>query len=373
MLPATTDRANRLIEKSEYKDAVLMVASPLQLLCAIEAIFFYRIKNYFLLVNASKSSYNERQMILLLETFGVSNYFLMTKTGRGAFWKFVNVYVRLKKTHFRYGFIGENGPAFRSLCFSLKPEKIYVLDDGIASFEAQRDIYNPSLRYLWRSRFGKLRSYRYALVGMTLKQPKNISFFSAILEKPIVNESIVKHKFENVIAYCSENSHAFKQRSIKDKIVFVDTPLITTHILSEEYCKKLYKYILDVYGSNNGLVFRPHRSQSEEELRQLVPFDCVQLIPNHRPVELDFILGGLPNMVVGTISTALLTLRSLFPGLPLVSLDIRPGIIMNSRLRSDRKRLMVDLYDEYEKRGVEIVSVPIWDDPDRHESKRLEG
>ncbi len=363
---------NRKTPEIRKKDAILMVASPLQLLCAIEAILYFRLENYFLIVNASKSAYNEKQMVALLREFKLSNYFLMTKTGRGAFWKFVQIYYRLRRTYYRYGFIGENGPAFRSLCFSLKPSKIYVLDDGIASFEAQRDIYTPSFGYLWRSRFGKLRTYRYAFVGMTTKQPKNIGFFSAILKRPIADEEVITHKFENVIAYCTKTLQGIQQASNKNKVVFVDTPLITTQLLSEGDCRRVYKFALERYGSDGTLVFRPHRSQPEEELRGLVDSDGIEFVPNDRPVELDFILGGFPAMVVGTISTALLTLNALFPNLPLVSLDIRPGVVKNGRLRSDRKTLMFDLYDEYVKRGIEVVSLPIWDEPDDNELKSLD-
>lgn len=359
--------------EAEKKDAILMVATPLQLLGAIEAIFFYRLKNYFLLIKVVKNSYNEAQMARLLQEFNIKNFFLMTITGRGAFGKFVQIYLRLRRTQFSYGFIGENGTAFRSLCFSLNTEKVYVLDDGIASFEAQRDIYTPSFGYLWRSRFGKLRTYRYALVGMTTKQPKNIGFFSAILKKPIAYEEVVTHKFENVIAYCTKNLQGIQQASNKNKVVFVDTPLITTQLLSEGDCRRVYKFALERYGSDGTLVFRPHRSQPEEELRGLVDSDGIEFVPNHRPVELDFILGGFPAMVVGTISTALLTLNALFPNLPLVSLDIRPGVVKNGRLRSDRKTLMFDLYDEYVKRGIEVVSLPIWDDHDDNKSKSLNG
>jgi hypothetical protein len=363
---------NRKTPEIRKKDAILMVASPLQLLCAIEAILYFRLENYFLIVNASKSAYNEKQMVALLREFKLSNYFLMTKTGRGAFWKFVQIYYRLRRTYYRYGFIGENGPAFRSLCFSLKPSKIYVLDDGIASFEAQRDICSPSLGYLWRSRFGKLRAYRYALVGMTTKQPKNIGFFSAILKRSIMGEQVITHKFENVITYCSRSSQDFKQAYTKDKIIFVDTPLITTQLLSEEYCRKLYKFAIGLYGAVGVLMFRSHRSQPEEELRRLVDSDGIEFVPNHRPVELDFISGGVPAMVVGTISTSLLTLKALFPSLQIVSLDIRPGVDKNGRLRPDRKSLMFDLYDEYVKRGIEVVSLPIWDEPDDNKSKSLD-
>jgi hypothetical protein len=362
---------NRKTPEIIKKDAILMAASPLQLLCAIEAILYFRLENYFLIVNASKSAYNEKQMVALLREFKLSNYFLMTKTGRGSFWKFVQIYYRLRRTYFSYGFIGENGPAFRSLCFSLKPAKIYVLDDGVASFEAQRDICTPSRSYLWRTRFGKLRAYRYALVGMTLKQPRNIDFFSAILKRPITGERVITHKFENVIAYCAENLQGIQQASIKNKVVFVDTPLTTTQLLSEGDCRRVYKFALERYRSDGTLVFRPHRSQPEEELRQLVDSAGIEFVPNHRPVELDFILGGLPAMVVGTISTALLTLKALFPNLPLVSLDIRPGVVKNARLRSDRKTLILLLYEEYDKRGIELVSLPIWDEHDDNKSKSL--
>ena len=349
-----------MVKKSENKDAILMVASPLQLLCAIEAIFFFRLNNYFLLVNASKSFYNETQMVLLLETFGIRDYFLMRKTGRGAFWRFFKIYSRLKRTHFKFGFIGENGPAFRSLCFSLKPEKIYVLDDGVASFEAQRDICFPSLSYLWRSRFGKLRSYRYAMVGMTLKQPKNIGFFSTILSKSIQGEELIKHKFENIIKFCKNNAGKFGFPHAMSPVVFVDTPLYETRYLTQVDCKRVYEYALGSFSYEGRLALRPHRSQNEGELRKFLDAEGFMLLPNLRPIEVDYILTGAPRLIIGTVTTALLTLKKLFPMLRVIALDIRPGAIRAGRLKNGEITLMLELYEEFKMQGIEVVSLPIW-------------
>ncbi len=341
------------------KDAILLVATPFQLLCALEAIFYFKLRNYFLLIKAS-SAHNEQQLLYLLEKFEINDFYVLRKVAGGTFWKFIELYFRLKKTWFRYGFIGENGTAFRALCFSLKPESLYMLDDGVATFEAQRDIYKPSLAYLWRSRFGKLRSYRYAMVGMTLKQPKNIGFFSTILSKSIQGEELIKHKFENIIKFCKNNVGKFEFPHARSPVVFVDTPLYETRYLTQVDCKRVYEYALGSFGYEGRLALRPHRSQNEGELRKFLDAEGFMLLPNLRPIEVDYILTGAPRLIIGTVTTALLTLKKLFPMLRVIALDIRPGAIRAGRLKNGEITLMLELYEEFKMQGIEVVSLPIW-------------
>ena len=352
-------RTRKKLSHQVTKDAVLLVATPFQLLCALEAIFYFELREYCLLIKAS-SKHNEQQLLYLLEKFGIKEFYTLRKVGGGTFWKFAELYFLLKKTQFRYGFIGENGTAFRALCFSLQPEIIYMLDDGVATFEAQRDIYNPSRAYLWRSRFGKLRSYRYSLVGMTLKQPKDIGFFSTILSKSIQGEELIKHKFENVIKFCKVNAGRFGYIHATSPVVFVDTPLYETRYLTQADCKRVYEYALSSFGFGGNLALRPHRSQNEGELRKLLDSDGFELLPNRRPIEVDYILTGAPRLIIGTITTALLTLKILFPALRVIALDVRPGAMRAGSLRHDEMALMIELYEEFEKHGIEVVAMPIW-------------
>jgi len=300
------------------KNNFFVVGSPFQLLCAVEAIEHFILNNY-VIIAVSSAGANRKQMLEVINLFGLREIYWIDKK-KSSFFSFLRAYFKYKIFSYENGFIGENGLAFRSLCFSLKPERIFLLDDGISVIRERRRNESPDLKMKWRLRYGKIRFYRYFLFGMRVLPPVRIGYFSSILKKSEYGEIVIHHGFENVSSKAKLLSPS--GGVISPSIVYVDTGLLEHGMDGYEF-RYLMDYVVSKYKKQDKIGYRPHRFQDMQLVAETVDANHFHYVVNSRPIELDFILYGAPDLVIGTISSALVSLKAIFPDLEVVAIDLR--------------------------------------------------
>jgi hypothetical protein len=338
------------------KEALFLIASPLQLLCAIEAIHAFKIKKYDLVLKDSIKN-NHNQMFTLLDEFEIKNFISVKKKFFGTFLPFVLLFYKLKSVSFKYCFMGENSTAFRSLCFSLNPKEIFLLDDGTASFWQRANIEFPSNKYAWQTHYGKLRAYRYPIVGMTLKQTKRISYFSMILEDAINSEIIIKHKLEHTTRFINQKKINQPKKYDLSTALFLDVAKLLRHghLTFQDYEWAYEKFLLLCDQSISKIYFRPHRAykNTECEIKRIKSLMfCIQ--DNHLPLEIELATNGSPHIIGGFVSTGLITSKKMFPNTRVYAIDMRERLKANC---ADPMLIntLTQNYIEFLKVGIEII------------------
>lgn len=294
--------------------SVFFVVKPLELLGAIEARNQFHIDDTILIIKPEKQDISTIE--LLIEKSGNWNTIIWMKTKSSYGFKWINLIKKLQKERYKYVFT--RGFALGGLFIhNLQYQNSFILDDGTATiniskeFEEQKNLTNRFSLFKGRNSSGlkySLFEKLYRSKDIIIEKPvKEISFFTYYDLPEVENQKVEINQFNWL------QSQLTSSKKVSKDIVFVlGTNVVNGGIMKfEDYYITLQK--INNFYNDKELIYIPHGRESESHLELIESNLRWSIRKNKYNVELDFMINEeIPNTIVGTITTALITLKLIY-------------------------------------------------------------
>lgn len=271
-----------------------IVESPLQLLCAYEAIHSNKSEPYELLIRQTGRGMNDKHLISCANKLELAYKVFVLHTD--------NVYIGLLRNFFLWislyfkkyekVYLGSIYSSALNLIKSiLKTKEFIYLDDGAATLRAQKDI-------------------------LTHKRDK-VTWFTFFELESAENQIIIKHNFSNI------RKKILKKN--KKGVFFIGQPVEAMVDVSKEQYRQIVLGVAKKYSGSGRLFYIPHRVENLENLEGI---DNLEIIFLDMPVELHFLLESenLPEKVYSFYSSALITINCMFEGVNCSAIRINDNL-----------------------------------------------
>ena len=328
--------------KQKIKEAAIVVASPFQALCAMEAVKQFCIEKPHFYAYESENSLKKTHDFIVSQGFECEDLEDVSGT--------YNIIRYFKKRNcIKYDYIF-SGDYFSKYCFIVcllwsKPKAhIVYLDDGNSTLTllpplnkkrfkdgsiAQRIIYQVLLLYSRR-------------VGL-----KRLFFTIYDVEGKGFPYSSINNKFSNLVGV---------SYSKKSGVYVIGTISSKTKMDKNMYCNYLsyIKRYSEEQFPQEDVFYCPHRSDTNcynEECEQL----GIKIFNSRVSVEVDFVSNHCnPVAVFGFGSTALLTLKIIFSDSQIIDIPFNNNCLNDEDLKSYRQ-----IEREYQEKGISVMEINI--------------
>lgn len=319
---------------NEQIKSIFIVTSPMEMICAIEAREYFNITNTKLLLAIFDI---DRKVInfLLKESGNWDDIkYINQKSNYGLSW--ILLIKGLKKEKFDYLFSTVKNISSHFL-FNLDFKSHYFIDDGtytlnlVDYYKKNKSIserialfYNKSsLKYTLIENIHCLFNHKFS--GEYIK-PSFFTYFEFTNSKELL---IVNNDFK---WFQSVNRINSKNELINDTIFIIGTCLVTDKIISLNYYISVIKSIVDKYRDKK-IVYIFHRRETEVQLNKMKSQIDLSFQENEFIIEIDFFINNkVPTHIVGTLSSALFSLKKLYSdNLVVDSFVLDPGEIVEHR------------------------------------------
>lgn len=292
-----------------YEKSLAVVETPLQLLCAYEALE----GNGWVILRLTGVGRNDRQTLSLAEELGM-RYKAVNAPPRKPLAMLFAIWAmrRLLFRKYQAVYLGSYFSRFiRSIAVFLRGP-VFILDDGVATLLAQ-----TSMQY----------------------SSKRSSIFTFLPVRPLSGQTCIKHSFERL----RERFQASERKCLG--AYFIGQPLVEKGMVDESSYLALLQCCLKEAGGK--MEYIAHRAESEVILKKVGTFPGLTVRMIDFPVELYFLTKvPPPELVYSCISTALFSLSMILPNSriearPLNSLNGNPkaphvGDILQAMKESER-------------------------------------
>lgn len=332
--------------------SVFLVKSPLQLINALEAKYYYKLddSDCVLIIMADGKSYpqmmalarsqNEWKNILLLnrvpllfsnpwhiEKINYDELDVLRKTiFRGTFY---NIWRLNRLVHsidyIDNVFMGCNNSIYmRHFVNSLKHNNTILLDDGAATIDIARKRRDGLDREVPVKLYKKLKiNLKRFFLRLNDYQPDKVTFFTVYDIDVFGNDSLIKNNFN----YIREKSLT---SNVLDVIFFVGSPLSETGFMSEEnYIKHLIK--VKEYFVGNKIIYVAHRRENEKKLEKIRKKLGVDVKMFDYPLEYQIaVIGQKPKILAAFVTSVLENMRLIMgEELMMISFKLIDGAYVN--------------------------------------------
>lgn len=268
-----------------------IVESPLQLLCAYEAIKVEGQSEYCLLIRQTGRGNNDKHLITCVEKLRLNYQVITVRTDKVIFDLVKNVFflIEILSKSYNKTYLGSYYSSFLKLIRKFSRQKeVFYLDDGAATLRAQNEIEENKCVINW------------------------FTFFNI---NPIDNQKIYKHNFNSL-------KYMLKNREVKLSY-FIGQPYEKMINFSEEIYLSCLKEISKDYSKENPLIYIPHRI---EDISILNEVENIYILYIDTPVEMFFVLDSIyiPERIYSCYSTALFSLKGIFPNTQVVA--VKPKV-----------------------------------------------
>lgn len=328
-------------------NSLFFVSSPLEMICAIEARSQFQTKNNILVLYLFEVDISIVNYIISLGEKWEKVYRL-NRSSINYGKKFVVLTNKLKKNKYQYFF--STGMTFAAhFLFNIQFEKQYFLDDGtltlhnVSLFEKEGSLTRKLSLFPGHDKYKfkhKLNEALHFLFGHKLRgkvEELNLFTFFKIQKKPKI------HVVENKLLWFDK----IKKTNIlnqEDNLVYIiGSPLVFAKIINENYYFELIQQIIAKF-SNKKMIYVKHRWEQKEDIENIQKRFNLKILENENIIEIDFLKKGiLPKHIVGTISTALFTLKNLYPSANIYSTSLELQKVYED------KRISVSSILDYQK------------------------
>lgn len=289
------------------KQAIFYIESPFQLLQAFEALGYYQVRRYKMMIRCNLSNNNNLQILKLIEELGLENISIF-KSQASRFSKFwLAMRIQSKILFSRNVFIGDEfSGVFRVLKRLNSQRKFILMDDGVATFQSKK----------------KLKAQRFSIFNLNNE-----------LEAP-------KNTFPHIKGMIEQRA---QQRKVS---LIVGSKLVEVGICSLEcYLKAIKKMLSELEGDE--VIYVPHRDENDNNVRLYEQTFSLEVCRNQLPIELigkEFAIKV--DKVVSTFSTALFTMPMIYPAAKFYSL------VLSEEDLVERKAAVLNLYKKIGASGL---------------------
>lgn len=318
---------------------LFIIDSPLQLLNAIEAREYFKTSNNILVVIFYKN-HNQRHRAQVNNILGIYDWdkvlIVDSINARSKFFQILSLIKKLKQYNYNYIFCGNISKSQNAIITSVEKNEVCLIDDGVATINIYAEGKVTNFGNKLKDKFKLLR---YKLFGITIESIENMSFFSTLNLTGKDDIKVIKNEYR----YLRSRSNQYNLDT--ETVYIVGQNFVKVNSLTDEQYIAYLKKIKNIYNDKK-IVYLPHREESINDKYKEVFDENFKLVYFDNNIELEFILKNIyPATVIGFISSALTTIKSLFPKTDIVSL--KP----NSKILQER---FAHVYDYFEKDGIKV-------------------
>ncbi|WP_299244517.1 hypothetical protein [uncultured Aquimarina sp.] len=307
--------------------AKLIIASPLQLINAIEAKEYLGVQSIDITFFSDGNIINERQIALLIEELNIKAKVSTIKIPKNpSFLKRIQFLKSLKKKksnieNYEYIIIGHFRSIYQANYANLYDTKYIFVDDGTRTLD---DISFLNT-FGYNTKAYKLKKVLYSFLSVNpYLTSKEYTFFSYYAKKVEVKDHI--YILENTFSYI-KGQKTKKSSKIEKKIAFVGQSLVDSKLVTLDFYLSLLRdidrYYRKEYEPGIIIEYYAHRNESDKVLELIAKMPHWKVIKNKLPLELHFLfspqfpeeVGLFFSSVAETLSIILgseLKLRSFF-------------------------------------------------------------
>ena len=286
-------------------NALFIVTSPLQLLCAVEAYHYYQIEDADLIIKYGGNPTSNNMLKSMLRDYGIWSS-VSTISKKRSLRDLIKTVRNIPKTTYDVMFNAEYNGWFQNIIIAnTNYRKRVVYDDGTMTLNDYRVYFEPQVA---SKKKHVEKEVLLRLVGIKKYRPEtfeHIELFTMFKLKELPHVSIVENSFTQSSQY--RNSVESK---INEPKAILGQPLVEAGIVSEQY----YLGALKRLTRDNKAYYFPHRAESEENIAKWSKKTNIEVIRDERPIELS-VTSYSVSSIVGFFSTALKTLSLLYPNL----------------------------------------------------------
>jgi hypothetical protein len=300
---------------------LFIIESPFQLLSALEAIFYYKLTTYKILIRFSTLRNKEQlQQVIKVLDVDADRLIIIDEQQYPSFLKVIyqlKLLLSLYVARFKYGkyILGDYHARYVTLLrkIVLKNKEIIYLDDGSSAIRTQNMFTDK---------------YFFDLFTM-----HNLV--------PLKNQTIVQHEFLFL-----------KQKIIKCDVIQNNKTIILGDKFYEAglLTKNDSVYILDKliqHLDGEEIIYMAHRGESEKKLNEIMNKYKIKIVRNNYPIELYGLYHmELPKKIVSFFSTALFSMQKIYPNIEVVAYRIDTSMFTN---HVEAYNNAYDAYEEFMK------------------------
>lgn len=295
------------------KQALFYIESPFQLLQVYEAIKYFGIHDYCLMIRVNDSTRNNEQVKNLVKLLKLNkpNYYKCHSNIRCLF---LSLKLWVSSLRVKRVFIGdENSKVFRVVQKLLSLKKTVLLDDGVASI----------------NRAANHEEY------------KQFSIFSQ-------GENVIQNEFSALAEFVKGD-----EASDLDTVnLIIGSKLVDVNICSQKTYFEALKMMLGMCDTEVSTAYIAHRDESEQYLEQIKNNFDIKVIKPELPIELIAKeLNIRVNTVFTTISTALFSMERVYPDAKFKIFRIADDNLI------ERKEAVENLYNFIENQNIDTATV----------------
>lgn len=299
------------------KQSLVYITRPLELIGAIEAREHFGISNAVLVINFDKVDVNTHKF--LLEHYPVWDEIIWLEldgTYYGERW--VQLLKKLRKNEYEY-FLSRSFRTASYFVHNLKYEKMYLLDDGSATINIHKSLLKEKNL---TNRFHLFKGEENDEVRSKQKKIMLRYWFRGVkVSGPVTNVNFFTFYEINSNDYCTvvKNSFTWLNRFKTDKIkirknvvYFIGNNAINEGVIKYyDYLETLIK-VKEKF-KNKELYYLPHPNENEGFSKLIESGLGYKIKKNKINIELSFLMENqVPEIITGTVSTALTTLSFLY-------------------------------------------------------------
>lgn len=307
------------------KKNFLFVESPLQLLNAYEAVNYFKLSSYRMIIRLSGKKNNDNQLLHLMDILQIKEFEIISINAKDK--NFIDL-SKMCFCIFKYAcssliseriFLGNLGAGFFSILLKIyKKNKVILLDDGSKTLSIQRSFSNVNYYNL----------------------------FSLYSLKAIDNQRIYKNTYLMTLGMLNELDRKTDEKSI----LFLGAKIAEIGMVKEEYYLSLMKEI-SIYYSSFNIIYIPHREESSIKLELISQYPNIKVKKIDYPVELYGLYENIiPVKVASFFSTALITMMSIY------KLQVESFTFDYSSIKN--KKSLDELYD-YQEKYMNVIKLVI--------------
>lgn len=300
---------------------LFVLRSPLQIINAVEAINYFKLKNNILVLIYNRLDSNTKQMKSLLETVKFDKVIHVEEAFRSKYFKYVKLIKDLKQQEYNYIFVGELGISYKTIIANTEKKKVFLLDDGTATIE----YYNKFIRHDKYNKYN-FREIRFLFSGLKFKVKDKINLFTYFDLEPVHGIDVIR----NDLSYLKSNY--MKEAKRDDNVIyFIGQPV--DGFMDIGFYRDSIEELIKRF--NKRIIYVPHRSEGQEQqdTLSLIYSDLFTIKKPDMPLELYFLENNIyPTHIISYLSTALITLSIIYENCKVDFIKIPKSSINKKRI-----------------------------------------
>ena len=288
------------------ESTLIIISSPFQAICAIEAIVYFEVKEPYIIIIPNKENSINIKTYQILADYGINQY----KIVKFDYFLKLLSYVISKKPYYLFYtkkfskiIIGDYlNPTHKLLASYYNNNELIYLDDGNSSIEI----------FKYKSKLAKRRSInnflKINISNILLHSRKKHTFFSVF---PTKNDFFINKT--NKLNFLKNKINIVDNRN--DIYILGSNIYLMNYITGDKYIEYLKKTIcsLNKNNTNSKIYYCPHRGENIKDIEKICEKLKLNIFQTQKTIEIDIVEKGIiPKIIVGFGSTALYTLKILF-------------------------------------------------------------